>query len=67
MKARAAGSQLAGAAAGITESALVTADSSSIGKGNFLLFYLTCAILSATLVKEVLGRSLKTASLDRDV
>lgn len=37
-------------------------------KGNFLLFYLTCTILSAALVKEALGRrSLKTASLDRDV
>lgn len=50
-KARAAGSQLAGAAAGITNSALVLADSYSTRKGKlfFSFFYLTCANPSAAL------------------
>lgn len=38
-KARAAGSQLAGAAAGITNSALLVADFFSARKGNFYLLF----------------------------
>lgn len=49
-KARSAERQLAGAAVGITKSALVIADSFSNRKGNFFfLFYLTCANPSAAL------------------